>query len=136
MKSLNIVLDTNVFVAALLGSRAASSIYNAFKQRLFTLHISQELLRELEDVLSRSEFKISSTDREELISVLKLGAVISNVSIEVNDCRDSKDNIVLACALSLQSDCIVTGDKDLLVLNPYRHISIIPPAEFLKLLAQ
>jgi hypothetical protein len=34
-------------------------------------------------------------------------------------------------ALAIKADCIVTGDKDLLVLHPFREIPILTPADFL-----
>lgn len=46
-------------------------------------------------------------------------------------CRDPKDDMYLELALSGQADCIITGDQDLLVLNPFKNIPIITPLEFL-----
>ena len=47
------------------------------------------------------------------------------------DCRDAKDNKFLELAVSGKADCIVSGDADLLVLNPFRGIPILTPREFL-----
>lgn len=49
-------------------------------------------------------------------------------------CRDADDDAVLACALSARADLIVTGDKDLLVLHPWRDIRILNPAAALRLI--
>ena len=49
----------------------------------------------------------------------------------VTDCRDAKDNIFLELALSGHADVIVTGDDDLLCLNPWRGIAILSPADYL-----
>ena len=53
------------------------------------------------------------------------------VLTEVTDCRDPKDNRFLALALDSESDCIVSGDADLLALNPWRGIEIVSPGAFL-----
>ncbi len=45
---------------------------------------------------------------------------------------DPKDNKFLELALAGNATCIITGDKDLLVLNPFRNIQIISPKEFLE----
>jgi putative PIN family toxin of toxin-antitoxin system len=45
-------------------------------------------------------------------------------------CRDPKDDKFLELAVSGQADIIVTGDADLLVLNPFRDIPIVTPATF------
>ena len=54
-------------------------------------------------------------------------AVLSDIS----DCRDPKDNRFLALALDSESDCIISGDADLLALNPWRRIEIVSPRAFL-----
>jgi predicted nucleic acid-binding protein len=46
-------------------------------------------------------------------------------------CRDPKDDKFLEAALTSQADCLVTGDADLLVLDPFEGIPILRPAEFL-----
>lgn len=56
-----------------------------------------------------------------------------HVSISVDDCRDPKDNKFLELALTVNANCIVTGDKDLLVLHPFRQIPIITVTEFLEI---
>ena len=49
----------------------------------------------------------------------------------VTDCRDPKDNKFLALAIDAGAKTIITGDKDLLVMNPYQDRAICTPAEFL-----
>jgi len=44
------------------------------------------------------------------------------VTTTVTICRDPKDNKFLELALEVNAACIVTGDKDLLVLNPFENI--------------
>ncbi len=46
-------------------------------------------------------------------------------------CRDPKDDKLLELAVSGNADFLVTSDKDLLVLNPFRGVEIITPREFL-----
>lgn len=48
--------------------------------------------------------------------------------------RDPKDDKFLACAIEGQSDYIITGDDDLLSLTSFRGISIIRPADFIRVL--
>jgi predicted nucleic acid-binding protein len=43
--------------------------------------------------------------------------------------RDPDDDAVLALAAAARPDLIVTGDKDLLVLDAYAGIPIVSPAE-------
>jgi len=53
----------------------------------------------------------------------------------INVCRDPNDDMVLECAMVSGAQAIVTGDKDLLVLDPYNGIRIVTPMEFLELTA-
>jgi putative PIN family toxin of toxin-antitoxin system len=46
-------------------------------------------------------------------------------------CRDPKDNMVLELAVSGHADYIITGDQDLLILDPFRGIRIMTPDAFL-----
>jgi predicted nucleic acid-binding protein len=50
----------------------------------------------------------------------------------VEVCRDPKDNKILALAFEHSSDFIVSGDNDLLILNPYKNIPILTPNGFLE----
>ena len=54
---------------------------------------------------------------------------------KIDVCRDPKDNMILELAVAVagKADFIITGDKDLKVLNPFQKIQIISPAEFLQM---
>ena len=94
---------------------------------------SEASVDELVRVLSRAKFDryVSVQDREEflrrLLKVTTMVAVLSDIS----GCRDPNDNGFLALALDSERDCVVSGDADLLVLNPWRGIEIAPPGTFL-----
>ena len=45
-------------------------------------------------------------------------------------CRDPKDNKFLELAVAGSAGYLISGDEDLLVLNPFRGIRIVTPAEF------
>jgi predicted nucleic acid-binding protein len=48
----------------------------------------------------------------------------------VSDCRDAKDNKYLELALAAGASAIITGDGDLLALDPWRGIRIVTPADY------
>ncbi len=56
-------------------------------------------------------------------------------NVEIKDCRDEKDNFILEAAVSGKVDFIVTEDKVLLALNPYRNLKIVTIKEFYKYLS-
>jgi predicted nucleic acid-binding protein len=64
--------------------------------------------------------------------VLRSELVQSDVPIAV--CRDPKDDKFLEVAVAGQADVIVSGDEDLLILDPYAGIPIVSPRGFLAML--
>jgi predicted nucleic acid-binding protein len=56
---------------------------------------------------------------------------IIDVLQSIRESRDPKDDKFLEAAVNGRADVIVTGDKDLLDLNPFRGIAILTPAAYL-----
>ncbi|BAY05025.1 putative toxin-antitoxin system toxin component, PIN family [Anabaena sp. CCAP 1446/1C] len=69
--------------------------------------------------------------RKEFLEILVETAEFINITEQVNECRDPKDNKYLELALSGKAECIITGDEDLLVLHPFRQIDILTVQNFL-----
>jgi putative PIN family toxin of toxin-antitoxin system len=97
--------------------------------------MSDETAKEVRDVLTRARFNRHSTleVREEFQQDLMLVVEMAPITDTVRVCRDSKDDKILELAVNERADYIVTGDDDLLVMNPSRGIVIIRPSEFLAL---
>lgn len=134
-KVLSVVIDTNIFVSALLGSKNCLSVYNSFVDGEIEIIISPALFGELIDVLSRTKFEgiINAQDIVILANLLRTDAhwVVTREKIRL--CRDPKDNIVLECTVSGKVDFIISGDPDLLSLKKFRNIPVITPKQFVKL---
>ncbi len=129
-----IVLDTNTLVSRLLipNSIPGQAVRKAVEEG--DILMAESTLFELADVLGRKKFDayVSIQDREEFLRML--GRIVEMITIlhAVHDCRDTQDNQILEVAVNGQAQVIVTGDKDLLVLNPFRDIPILKPADYLK----
>ena len=128
------VFDTNVIVSALLFNDSGPG--QAFFQALHhgTILISRPLVKELSEVLCRGKFDryISHEERDKFLESLITESNLIETTESVHVCRDPKDNQVLELAVNGNAAFIVTGDTDLLVLNPFRGVQIVTPAEFLK----
>jgi uncharacterized protein len=126
------VFDTNVLVSALLF--AQSRPRQAFDEALAHGQIltSLEMLSELDDVLSRPKFTryLLQEERARFLQAFIQQAVLIAVTEHIDVCRDPKDNMVLELAVSGGASHIVTGDGDLLGLNPFRGIAIASPDAF------
>ncbi len=132
---LRVVLDTNALVSRLLVP--ASVPAQAF-QRAILEHVvlaSDATIMELGDVLSRRKFDpyVSVDDRKAFLRLL--GRVVELVTVlhVVRACRDPKDDKIFELAVNGAADLIVTGDADLLAMNPFRAAGIVSPADFLHL---
>ena len=126
------VLDTNVIVSAVLSPRSVprQALDRAFL--LGTVLVSNSILVEVDDVLRRPKFEryISEEKRLQFLAKFVGDAMIVEVTEVVTDCRDSKDNKFLELGISGGAKYIISGDADLLVLDPFRGISIVTPQVF------
>ena len=128
------VFDTNAIVsAALLNASTSRQAFDKAQQR-GQLLVSAETIAELNDVLRRDDFSkyISESLRIEFLAALLREAELVEISEPVIACRDPRDDKFLSLAVSGVADCIISGDKDLLVLNPFREIPILTPSQFLE----
>lgn len=129
------VFDTNVLVSALLlpDSKPRKALDLALRKGKVLLSFST--LAELYEVLSRKQFRryVDDEDVRSFLAALTREAQWVDVDVRITACRDSKDDKFLELAASGHATHIVTGDSDLLALNPFRGIQILPRHSFLEL---
>lgn len=133
MDKIKIVVDTNIFISAFLGSKNAKLLFKEIVNDEFILIMSTAQLSEIKDVLSRPKFEryITPGEVEELIALLSMKISTPAIYDNIKDCRDVKDNMILEEAVYGNAQYIITGDEDLLVLNPYRWIKIVNLKDFI-----
>jgi putative PIN family toxin of toxin-antitoxin system len=97
------------------------------------LAMSQAVFDEVFDVLHRPRLArfVDETLRAELLDQLVSGTFWFEPSIAITDCRDSSDDKYLELALAAKANTIVSSDQDLLVLHPWRGVTILRPAVYL-----
>ncbi|MEX2578503.1 MAG: putative toxin-antitoxin system toxin component, PIN family [Verrucomicrobiales bacterium] len=128
------VFDTNTLVSAFLFrlSIPGRALHAAISggDLLFSAGTAQEIV----EVIRREKFDryVDRRKREDLLRSLLDDAIIIDIREVIRECRDPDDDKFLALAASARAECIVTGDDDLLVLNPFRDIPIVTPREFLE----
>jgi putative PIN family toxin of toxin-antitoxin system len=129
-----IVLDTNALIGRLLlpASVPGRAVRKAVDEA--QLLVSEPTLEELTDVLSRAKFDpyITIEKRQEFLRLLGRIAEIVPIVHVVRACRDPRDDKFLELAVNGEADLIVTGDKDLLALHPFRGIPILTPASYVE----
>jgi len=112
------VIDTNIWISALLNpSGYPALLRSAFEQGLFTVVISEPILDEIADVLTRPKFRdkygITATDIQELLLLIEERAEYVLVSGDVNICRDKDDDLILETAVKSRVKYLVTRDDDI-----------------------
>jgi putative PIN family toxin of toxin-antitoxin system len=134
--NLRTVIDTSVAVSAVLLRRSIPRQAFDVAAERGPLLASEATIEELEEVLRRPAFEkyVSERERLEFLAALVNQAEIVPITFRTSECRDAKDNKFLELAVSGHATHIVSGDADLLVLNPFQGIAIINPEEFLRCL--
>ncbi|MEM9448650.1 MAG: putative toxin-antitoxin system toxin component, PIN family [Cyanobacteria bacterium P01_E01_bin.6] len=124
------MIDTNVLIASFIAKGACHTLVEYCLKTHICL-TSSGILNELDDKLIH-RFKCSQEDAAQVNSLLcsKVNIVVPSV-LDVQICRDPDDDLVLATAFAGDADCIITGDKDLLILQQVRGVDIMKPADFL-----
>jgi uncharacterized protein len=130
---LRCVFDTNVLVSALLliDSKPRQALDLALRSGRVLLSFAT--LAELYEVLGRKRFRqyVDEEDIRSFLAALTRKAEWVDVDLHITACRDPKDDKFLELAVNGHATCIVTGDVDLLALNPFQGIQILGPHSFL-----
>ncbi|MEE3715809.1 putative toxin-antitoxin system toxin component, PIN family [Tumidithrix elongata RA019] len=131
------VFDTNVIISALLFENGKPAQALRYALANGEVLLSLDLLEELNEVLGRERFNryVTSEEREEFLEALVERGVLIEIVENVQECRDPKDDKVLDLALSGKAQYIISGDKDLLVLHPFRDVMVVTAEAFLQQIA-
>lgn len=128
-----VVIGTNVLISGLLST--ASPPAKAVERAVTTAQLvaTNATLREVMTKLLSPKFdRYVSRERRDAL-LLRLAAVIEIVEVvqAVQACRDPRDDKFLEAAVNGRAEVLVSGDKDLLKLHPFRGIAILTPASYL-----
>jgi uncharacterized protein len=93
---------------------------------------SQSLLNELRDVLEKKFSQRAIDVRAALQLFAETFTLMTPDTLDPPGCRDRDDDVALATALAGECGAIITGDQDLLILNPFRGIHVLAPSAFWK----
>ena len=127
MKNIRVVFDTNIWISFFISSKTDLLVDLIIDKNLL-VHTSEELIKELEDVLSRKKFKkYLSLPIKEYIDFHKELCILYKTKPVSTECPDPKDNFLYDLAIQSKSKYIVTGDKVLLLQNhpKFNFISLI-----------
>lgn len=130
---LRVILNNTVHVSAIIkGGPGATKLGDALEAGKFIVIISEPILTEMVDVL-----RAKGADEQRirfLEQTLRAYGILVEPTEKIYACRDPDDNKFLEAAIAENADYIVTADKDLLSLSPFRGIPIITVRKFLRII--
>lgn len=128
-------MDTNFLISATQWNNSvANKLLVKLIKKNYELFSTEDIINEFCEVLIR-DFKYSSDDLEEILSIVFGFLHIIEHNIEIEEIKeDPDDNKILECAVCSFSDYILTYDKHLLDLREFLGIKIVTPEEALSLL--
>ncbi len=129
-----LVLDSNVLISAVLSPAGSPALlFERLRQRRSILIFSEATQAELHSRLLRPRFDnyVGRDKRFRFLAELDAVAEMVGITGGVMGCRDRDDDKILETALNGGAQMIVTGDRDLLQLDPWRGIPILEPGHAL-----
>lgn len=132
-----VVFDTNALISAAILQSSVSNQALLLAAAKFEIIVSERTWDEFETRIERPKlfhyFGNLAAQREEVIKTI--GRAVKHVPVEsiITDCRDADDNKFLALALDGNAAYIVTGDRALLDLHPWRGVQILHGGDFVRL---
>jgi uncharacterized protein len=136
---MKIVIDTNVYFSAILfGGLPQLLINKCFENH--EVFLSSEIMNEIknkliggrtQEICTKMNKKYNAVAVHQFIIKLECLANFIVPQTQVDFCRDKKDNMILELAQEIEADFIITGDKDLLVLDSFGVTKIVTAAEFI-----
>jgi len=127
-----VVIDTNVLISSLLLTTSAPA--RAVDKAIATAQLvaTTETLRELIEKLLLPKFDryVHRDRRDALLQRFASLVEIIDVLQAIRASRDPKDDKFLEAAVNGRANVIVTGDRDLLDLNPFRGVALVTPADY------
>jgi len=128
-----LVMDTNVALSGLLfpGSIPSRVLQEAQGSVILASSATRQELTEVIEQIRFDRYLQREVRRSLAVEYLRATVTIE-VPFPIRACRDPKDDKFLEVAVHGLADAIITGDRDLLELNPFRGIAILTPAEYLE----
>ncbi|OGC08160.1 putative toxin-antitoxin system toxin component, PIN family [candidate division WOR-1 bacterium RIFOXYD2_FULL_36_8] len=129
---LTVVLDTNVFISALIFGGIPFELFDLCRQGRINLVVSSHILLEFARIL-QTKFKFSKKMALDVVSEIRRISkiVYPNIKIDIVK-QDLSDNKIIECAVEGGAGYLVSGDSHLLDIKYYKTIKIVSLSEFLK----
>ncbi|MCW3108597.1 MAG: putative toxin-antitoxin system toxin component, family [Segetibacter sp.] len=131
-KPLKLVIDTNLWISLIISNKQNlldPLLYSEKVRFLFSI----ELITEIETTITKPKLKkyFGTNAMDEMLSTFDPFIDLIEVKSIISECRDPKDNFLLALAKDGKADYLLTGDKDLLELKKFGKTKIKTISSFI-----
>jgi putative PIN family toxin of toxin-antitoxin system len=133
-----VVFDTNVIVEAIFWPRStARRALTGLALRRFKTVVNAPILEEYVSVATKLRQKVFSDTQPSgaLAWIAAKSAHIEQAVLQGRLSRDPDDNLFVATAIAAQAECLVTQDRDLLVLEKPFGVQIVTPVQLVRKLS-
>jgi len=127
---MKIVIDTNVLISGVFFGGFPRKILVSIVNQKVTACATAEIINEYEEIIQEMIKRKQGHINKSILSPLIKTMEIIEPTTHIEICRDPDDNKFLECAKDSCAIYIVSGDKDLLVINKYENIQIITAKDF------
>ncbi|HSW01780.1 MAG TPA: putative toxin-antitoxin system toxin component, PIN family [Sedimentisphaerales bacterium] len=130
---MKVVLDSNVVVAAFASRGLCESVFEiclSEHEIVSCVDLVDEIARGLREKIGLPAQVVAGIRT----MLAEHSIMLDPVALASNGCRDPDDVKVLGLAAAARADCIVTGDRDLLILERWQGIAILSPRSFAELI--
>jgi putative PIN family toxin of toxin-antitoxin system len=132
---LRLVVDTNILVsAALKPDGLQRTVLLLAITKPARLYVSNAILTEYQDVLSRPEFQIRKSLRQQLLDMIRKRAHLVNPVRAIQVANDPEDDKFIECADASRADYLVTGNMRHFP-KFWKNTKVVTSREFLSLVA-
>lgn len=126
---MRIVIDTNVLISGIIFGGKPSKIIELLFGKKISVFASPEMVDEYKRIYGELGERYAKRTHNELNEIINSMNILPSHS-HIEACRDPDDNKFIECAIDNRCIYIVSGDKDLLVLEQYEDIGILTVSEF------
>ena len=128
---MKIVIDTNVFISGVFFTGPPYRILKAWRNSEIQILISEEIIEEYRRVGEVLSKQFADIEFGPILQLFTINAeLIQPRKLTAQVCEDPDDDKFLECAISGNSNLIVSGDKNLLKISGYKKIEVIRPRNF------
>jgi len=134
---MRVIIDTNVLVSAVLKDRDPETVIMFMASRGdMEWVVSPEIMAEYREVLGRPKFGLPDNLRQSWFDLLDALTVSFDVDLDIDFPRDYKDAKFLGCAISVEADYFITGDRDFSEAQKLLSTTILSVAQFKKFVCE